>query len=192
MLWYDMLFAILLVAYMFLGYLVGFLKPIAGLIGIFLATFIAGQYYLSFGLFFIQSRPEMTQDVAKIFGFIAAWLVTFLVYSLITMLIINAITKNSSVKQIDKWLGLGLNFLKGAFMIALVFWLVETYTPESWTEVKTDMQTKSLLYSVFKPAVPAVGNTVMSITNIDWSQPINIPNTLQNKTDEELKKQGLQ
>ncbi len=55
MLWYDMLFAILLIAYMFLGYLVGFLKPIAGLIGIFLATFIAGQYYLSFGLFFIQS-----------------------------------------------------------------------------------------------------------------------------------------
>lgn len=191
MLWYDMVFGILLMVYMFFGFMVGFLKPIAGLFGIFLATFMAGQLYLSFGLFYIQSRPEMTQDVAKVFGFITVWLITFGIYALISTFIINAITKNTTTKDFDKWLGLGLNFLKGIFIITLVFWIIDTYTPESWSQVKEDMHAKSLLYNSFKPVLPVVGVTVHSITTIDWSQPINIPDTLQQKTNEELKKQGL-
>lgn len=191
MLWYDMVFGILLMVYMFLGYMVGFLKPIAGLFGIFLATFMSGQLYLSFGLFYMQWRADMTQDVAKVLGFITVWLVTFIVYVLITTLIINAVTKNTATKDFDKWLGLGLNFLKGIFIITLVFWLVDTYTPASWSQVKEDMHAKSLLYNSFKPVLPVVGVTVHSITSIDWSQPINIPNALQDKTTEELKKQGL-
>ena len=150
------------------GFFNGFIKEIAGLIGIIGGLFLASKYYHDAGLYIHEhlitiKNPSAIDLVGFISVFIGVWiLVVFIGF------LLSKILKISSLGIVDKILGLIFSSLKFFLLVSIIFALL--YKVEFLKEKINNITNNSKVF----PIMLKIGNEIINL------KPQDIQNKIKN------------
>jgi len=134
----DLIIAIILAVGTFLGYRRGFLLELFFLLAIILGVFI-GFKLMGAGVDYLDHKFNADKELLPYISFAIIFLIVMMVVSLIGKSIKGSLDK-TFLGKIDALAGAALGFVKYAFGISVMIWLIEAFEisfPEGWKEEST-------------------------------------------------------
>ncbi len=161
----DIVILIVLVAGAIVGFTKGFLKQLAGLLGLVAGLLIAKALYATVAeRFFLPLTDSLT--VAQGIAFVVIWLAVPLAFLLLATLLTKAM-EAVALGWVNRLLGAGLGLLKSALLVSLLICVVE-YIDSDNTLLKRTKKQESVLYypmekfaGIFLPAAREVAGELL-------------------------------
>ena len=161
----DIVILIVLGAGAIVGFTKGFLKQLAGLLGLVAGLLIAKALYATVAeRFFLPLTDSLT--VAQGIAFVVIWLAVPLAFLLLATLLTKAM-EAVALGWVNRLLGAGLGLLKSALLVSLLICVVE-YIDSDNTLLKRTKKQKSVLYypmekfaGIFLPAAREVAGELL-------------------------------
>ncbi|WP_308551529.1 CvpA family protein [uncultured Mediterranea sp.] len=161
----DIVILIVLGAGAIVGFTKGFLKQLAGLLGLVAGLLIAKALYATVAeRFFLPLTDSLT--VAQGIAFVVIWLAVPLVFLLLATLLTKAM-EAVALGWVNRLLGAGLGLLKSALLVSLLICVVE-YIDSDNTLLKRTKKQESVLYypmekfaGIFLPAAREVAGELL-------------------------------
>ncbi len=161
----DIVILIVLGAGAIVGFTKGFLKQLAGLLGLVAGLLIAKALYATVAeRFFLPLTDSLT--VAQGIAFVVIWLAVPLAFLLLATLLTKAM-EAVALGWINRLLGAGLGLLKSALLVSLLICVVE-YIDSDNTLLKRTKKQESVLYypmekfaGIFLPAAREVAGELL-------------------------------
>ena len=160
----DIIILVVVGAGAVLGFMKGFLKQLAGLLGLVAGLLIAKALYATVAeRVFLPLTDSLT--AAQAIAFVAIWLAVPVAFLLVASLLTKAM-EAVSLGGLNRLLGAGLGALKYALLASLLICVVE-YVDEDNTLLKKTKKQESVLYypmekfaGVFLPAAREVAEEI--------------------------------
>ncbi len=161
----DIVILIVLGAGAIVGFTKGFLKQLAGLLGLVAGLLIAKALYATVAeRFFLPLTDSLT--VAQGIAFVVIWLAVPLAFLLLATLLTKAM-EAVALGWVNRLLGAGLGLLKSALLVSLLICVVE-YIDSDNTLLKRTKKQESVLYypmekfaGIFLPAAREVAGELL-------------------------------
>lgn len=161
----DIVILIVLGAGAIVGFTKGFLKQLAGLLGLVAGLLIAKALYATVAeRFFLPLTDSLT--VAQGIAFVVIWLAVPLAFLLLATLLTKAM-EAVALGGVNRLLGAGLGLLKSALLVSLLICVVE-YIDSDNTLLKRTKKQESVLYypmekfaGIFLPAAREVAGELL-------------------------------
>ena len=161
----DTVILIVLGAGAIVGFTKGFLKQLAGLLGLVAGLLIAKALYATVAeRFFLPLTDSLT--VAQGIAFVVIWLAVPLAFLLLATLLTKAM-EAVALGWVNRLLGAGLGLLKSALLVSLLICVVE-YIDSDNTLLKRTKKQESVLYypmekfaGIFLPAAREVAGELL-------------------------------
>lgn len=161
----DIVILIVLGAGAIVGFTKGFLKQLAGLLGLVAGLLIAKVLYATVAeRFFLPLTDSLT--VAQGIAFVVIWLAVPLAFLLLATLLTKAM-EAVALGWVNRLLGAGLGLLKSALLVSLLICVVE-YIDSDNTLLKRTKKQESVLYypmekfaGIFLPAAREVAGELL-------------------------------
>lgn len=161
----DIVILIVLGAGTIVGFTKGFLKQLAGLLGLVAGLLIAKALYATVAeRFFLPLTDSLT--VAQGIAFVVIWLAVPLAFLLLATLLTKAM-EAVALGWVNRLLGAGLGLLKSALLVSLLICVVE-YIDSDNTLLKRTKKQESVLYypmekfaGIFLPAAREVAGELL-------------------------------
>lgn len=161
----DIVILIVLGAGAIVGFTKGFLKQLAGLLGLVAGLLIAKALYATVAeRFFLLLTDSLT--VAQGIAFVVIWLAVPLAFLLLATLLTKAM-EAVALGWVNRLLGAGLGLLKSALLVSLLICVVE-YIDSDNTLLKRTKKQESVLYypmekfaGIFLPAAREVAGELL-------------------------------
>ena len=161
----DIVILIVLGAGAKVGFTKGFLKQLAGLLGLVAGLLIAKALYATVAeRFFLPLTDSLT--VAQGIAFVVIWLAVPLAFLLLATLLTKAM-EAVALGWVNRLLGAGLGLLKSALLVSLLICVVE-YIDSDNTLLKRTKKQESVLYypmekfaGIFLPAAREVAGELL-------------------------------
>lgn len=161
----DIVILIVLGAGAIVGFTKGFLKQLAGLLGLVAGLLIAKALYATAAeRFFLPLTDSLT--VAQGIAFVVIWLAVPLAFLLLATLLTKAM-EAVALGWVNRLLGAGLGLLKSALLVSLLICVVE-YIDSDNTLLKRTKKQESVLYypmekfaGIFLPAAREVAGELL-------------------------------
>ena len=161
----DIVILIVLGAGAIVGFTKGFLKQLAGLLGLVAGLLIAKALYATVAeRFFLPLTDSLT--VAQGIDFVVIWLAVPLAFLLLATLLTKAM-EAVALGWVNRLLGAGLGLLKSALLVSLLICVVE-YIDSDNTLLKRTKKQESVLYypmekfaGIFLPAAREVAGELL-------------------------------
>lgn len=161
----DIVILIVLGAGAIMGFTKGFLKQLAGLLGLVAGLLIAKALYATVAeRFFLPLTDSLT--VAQGIAFVVIWLAVPLAFLLLATLLTKAM-EAVALGWVNRLLGAGLGLLKSALLVSLLICVVE-YIDSDNTLLKRTKKQESVLYypmekfaGIFLPAAREVAGELL-------------------------------
>lgn len=161
----DIVILIVLGAGAIVGFTKGFLKQLAGLLGLVAGLLIAKALYATVAeRFFLPLTGSLT--VAQGIAFVVIWLAVPLAFLLLATLLTKAM-EAVALGWVNRLLGAGLGLLKSALLVSLLICVVE-YIDSDNTLLKRTKKQESVLYypmekfaGIFLPAAREVAGELL-------------------------------
>lgn len=161
----DIVILIVLGAGAIVGFTKGFLKQLAGLLGLVAGLLIAKALYATVAeRFFLPLTDSLT--VAQGIAFVVIWLAVPLAFLLLATLMTKAM-EAVALGWVNRLLGAGLGLLKSALLVSLLICVVE-YIDSDNTLLKRTKKQESVLYypmekfaGIFLPAAREVAGELL-------------------------------
>ena len=161
----DIVILIVLGAGAIVGFTKGFLKQLAGLLGLVAGLLIAKALYATVAeRFFLPLTDSLT--VGQGIAFVVIWLAVPLAFLLLATLLTKAM-EAVALGWVNRLLGAGLGLLKSALLVSLLICVVE-YIDSDNTLLKRTKKQESVLYypmekfaGIFLPAAREVAGELL-------------------------------
>ena len=161
----DIVILIVLGAGAIVGFTKGFLKQLAGLLGLVAGLLIAKALYATVAeRFFLPLTDSLT--VAQGIAFVVIWLAVPLAFLLLATLLTKAM-EAVALGWVNRLLGAGLGLLKSALLVSLLICVVQ-YIDSDNTLLKRTKKQESVLYypmekfaGIFLPAAREVAGELL-------------------------------
>ena len=161
----DIVILIVLGVGAIVGFTKGFLKQLAGLLGLVAGLLIAKALYATVAeRFFLPLTDSLT--VAQGIAFVVIWLAVPLAFLLLATLLTKAM-EAVALGWVNRLLGAGLGLLKSALLVSLLICVVE-YIDSDNTLLKRTKKQESVLYypmekfaGIFLPAAREVAGELL-------------------------------
>lgn len=161
----DIVILIVLGAGAIVGFTKGFLKQLAGLLGLVAGLLIAKALYATVAeRFFLPLTDSLT--VAQGIAFVVIWLAVPLAFLLLATLLTKAM-EAVALGWVNRLLGAGLGLLKSALLVSLLICVVEYIDSDNTLLKRTKKQESVLYYSmekfagIFLPAAREVAGELL-------------------------------
>ncbi|WP_035587575.1 CvpA family protein [Hippea jasoniae] len=145
----DIVFGIFLLVLGLRGVLRGLIKEVFGLAGLFGGIFAAMLFAKNFGRV-ISSHITISPAIAYAFAFFAIFIVVYIVL-LVAGFVISSIAHKIQLGWIDRGFGFLFGLLKGAVLIAVVAFLLESFPFLKGFDV--ELKHRSVIYSAIEKGV---------------------------------------
>ncbi|MFQ6065885.1 MAG: CvpA family protein [bacterium] len=158
--WLDLIWVVLIVAFVIRGAVRGLFKEGLGLVGIFVGLVIAINRYEAVGKIIVSNFPNLSLKIANLLSFGLIFIAVALLGG-VAGIILHKASKYSPVKGLDQGGGCLLGLAEGALICSVILIFV-TISPLS------DKTTKWMRGSTLSPYLMKVGpfvyNSVISVT----------------------------
>lgn len=161
----DIVILIVLGAGAIVGFTKGFLKQLAGLLGLVAGLLIAKALYATVAeRFFLPLTDSLT--VAQGIAFVVIWLAVPLAFLLLATLLTKAM-EAVALGWVNRLLGAGLGLLKSALLVSLLICVVEYIDSDNTLLKRTKKQEPVLYYpmekfaGIFLPAAREVAGELL-------------------------------
>ena len=144
----DIVILVIVGAGAVLGFMKGFLKQLAGLLGLVAGLLLAKALYATVAeRVFLPLTDSLT--VAQVIAFVAIWLAVPLVFLLVASLLTKAM-EAVALGGVNRLLGAGLGAVKYALLVSLLICVVEYIDTDHSLLKKTKKQESVLYYPMEK------------------------------------------
>lgn len=144
----DIIILVIVGAGAVLGFMKGFLKQLAGLLGLVAGLLLAKALYATVAeRVFLPLTDSLT--VAQVIAFVAIWLAVPLVFLLVASLLTKAM-EAVALGGVNRLLGAGLGAVKYALLVSLLICVVEYIDTDHSLLKKTKKQESVLYYPMEK------------------------------------------
>lgn len=148
----DLFIALPLAFFAYRGFIKGLIVEVASLVALVLGIYGA-VYFSGYAQSLLSQHLDFDEGVLKIIAFVVTFLIVIIVVHLIGK-IVEKIAEAVALGAVNKILGLVFGLIKGAFLISVLLYLINTFTGK--TIISDEDCSKSYLCKPVSVIAPAI------------------------------------